>query len=107
MQLRGHHEPQGVALALWCGGVVTAAGAYAFVTLAQLAAIRCDLSPDPQRFCVWWQHSALPTIAGIPAVLALGCYASFTARSRSQVTVAGVLVVLVCLGLRHAAGPVY
>jgi hypothetical protein len=106
MQLSGRH-PRGAALALWCGGVVTAAGAYAFVTLSQIAAIRCDLSLDQQRFCVWWQHSALPTIVGMPAVLAFGCYASLTAGSRRHVTIAGVLVVLICLGLRQAAAPVY
>jgi hypothetical protein len=48
-------------------------------------------------------HSALPTLLGVPAVLAFGCYASFSRSSRGPVTVAAVLVVLVCLGLREAA----
>ena len=85
-----------------------AAGAYAFVTLSAILAIRCDRSPDPQRFCVWWGHSAPPTLIGIPAVLALGCYASFTTGRRRPVAIAGALVVLTCIGLREAAarGPV-
>jgi hypothetical protein len=106
MRLTGRH-PARTMLALWCGGVVTLAGAYAFVTLSEIVAIRCDLSLDPQRFCVWWQHSALPTLVGMPAVLAFGCYASFTAGSRRPVTIAGVLVALICVGLRQAAAPVY
>jgi hypothetical protein len=93
-----------VPLAAWCAGVVGAAGAYAFATLAKLLAIPCELSADPQRFCVWWGHSSLPTVLGVPAVLAFGCYASAHVRSRRPVTIAGVLVVAVCVGLRQAAG---
>jgi hypothetical protein len=42
---------------------------------------------------------------GWPAVLAFGGYASFTTGRRRPVTVAGALVVLVCLSLRQAALP--
>jgi hypothetical protein len=91
------------ALATYCAATVIAAGAYASLTLAALVALPCELSLDPQRFCVWWGHSALPTLLGVPAVLAFGCYASFSRSSRGPVTVAAVLVVLVCLGLREAA----
>jgi predicted lipase len=90
------------ALAAWCAGAVLA-GAYAFDTLATVSALPCEVSLDPQRFCVWWGHSALPTLLGVPAVLAFGCYASLTAGSRRPVTVAAALVVLVCLSLRQAA----
>jgi hypothetical protein len=83
--------------------MVLAAGTYASLTLAAIAALPCRFSLDPQRFCVWWGHSALPTLLGVPAVLALGCYASFSRRSRTPVTIAAVLVVLVCLSLREAA----
>ena len=76
-------------LAGWCAGVVCLAGAYAFDTLAALVALPCDVSLDPQRFCVWWGHSALPTLLGVPAVLAFGCYASLTTVRRRPVTVAG------------------
>jgi hypothetical protein len=93
------------ALAAWCAGAVLAAGAYAFDTLATVSALPCEVSLDPQRFCVWWGHSALPTLLGVPAVLAFGCYASLTTRSRRPVTVAAALVVLVCLSLRQAALP--
>jgi hypothetical protein len=95
--------PRHVALAAYCAAAVLAAGAYASVTLAAIAALPCELSLDPQRFCVWWGHSALPTLVGVPAVLALGCYASLAGSSRGPVTIAAVLVVLVCLGLREAA----
>jgi len=73
------------------------------VTLSAIVALPCDRSLDPQRFCVWSQHSAPPTLLGVPAVLALGCYASLAAGSRRAVTIACVLVVLVCLGLSEAA----
>ena len=92
-------------LAAFCAAVVLVAGAYAFVTLSAILAIRCDRSPDPQQFCVWWRHSAPPTLIGIPAVLALGCYASFSAGRRRPVAIAGALVVLTCVGLREAAAP--
>jgi hypothetical protein len=91
------------ALAAWCAGAVLAAGAYAYATLAAILALPCEFSLDPQRFCVWWGHSALPTLLGVPAVLAFGCYASFTTGSRRPVTVAAALVVFVCLSLRQAA----
>jgi hypothetical protein len=90
-------------LAAWCAAVVLAVGGYAFATLAELLALPCERSLDPQHFCVWWGHSALPTVVGVPAVLGFGCYASVTAGSRRPVTVAGALVVLVCLSLRQAA----
>jgi hypothetical protein len=90
-------------LAAWCAGVVLVAGAYAYATLAAIVALPCELALDPQRFCVWWGHSALPTLLGVPAVLAFGCYASFAAGSRRPVAVAGALVVFVCLSLRQAA----
>src|SRR5215218_6630821 len=80
-----------------------AAGAYAFATLSAILAIPCEHSLDPQRFCVWWGHSALPTLLGVPAVLGFGCYASFTTRSPRPVVLAGALIVLVCLGLEEAA----
>ena len=38
-------------------------------------------------------------------MLALGCYASFTAGRRRPVAIAGALVVLTCVGLREAAAP--
>jgi len=97
--------PRRVPLAAYCAGVVLAAGACAAATLLPILAIPCDRSLDPQRFCVWWAHSAAPTLAGVPGVLALACYASMTRHSRRPVTVAGVLVALVCLGLRAAAAP--
>ena len=90
------------ALPAWCAGVVMLAGAYAFDTLAALVALPCDVSLDPQRFCGSWGHSALPTLLGVPAVLAFGRYASLTTVRRRPVTVAGALVVLVCLSLREA-----
>jgi len=92
-----------VRLAAWCACAVAAAGAYALATLAAILAVPCEHSLDPQRFCAWWGHSALPTLLGVPAVLAFGCYASANARSRAPVTIAAVLVVLVCAGLRKAA----
>jgi hypothetical protein len=98
-------DAQRAALPAWCAGVVLVAGAYAFDTLATLVTLPCEVSLDPQRFCVWWSHSALPTLVGVPAVLAFGCYASLTAGRRRPVAVAGALVVLVCLWLREAAFP--
>ena len=92
-----------VPLAAWCAGVVAAAGAYGIATLAAILAVSCERSLDPQRFCAWWGHSALPTLLGVPGVLAFGCYASANTRSRAPVTIAGVLVVLVCAGVRKAA----
>jgi hypothetical protein len=91
------------ALAAYCAVAVLLAGAYASATLAAIVALPCEYSLDPQRFCVWWGHSALPTLAGVPAVLGLGCYASLSTRSRRPVTLAAALVVLVCVGLREAA----
>jgi hypothetical protein len=102
MRFGGTHGRR-VSLAAWCAGVVAAAGAYGIVTLAAILGVSCEESLDPQRFCAWWGHSALPTLIGVPGVLAFGCYASASARSRAPVTVAGVLVVLVCAGLREAA----
>ena len=93
------------ALAAFCAGVVLLSGAYAFATLSAILSIPCERSPDPQRFCVWWAHSAAPTLIGVPAVLALGCYASFTAGSRRPVAIAAALVALTCIGLREAAAP--
>jgi hypothetical protein len=91
-------------LTAWCAAVVLVAGTVAFATLSPILALPCDHSLDPQRFCAWWGHSALPTLVGMPAVLAFGCYASATARSARPVTIAGVLIALTCLGLRRAAG---
>jgi hypothetical protein len=92
------------ALTTWCAAVVLLAGTFAFATLSAILDIPCDRSPDLQRFCAWWGHSALPTQLGMPAVLAFGCYASASAGSRRPVTIAGVLVAITCLGLRQAAG---
>jgi hypothetical protein len=94
------------ALARWCAVAVLPAAAYAALTLAALFGTDCELSPDPQRFCVWWGHSWLPTTLGIPAVLGFGCYASVERASRRPVIVASVLVVLTCVYLRGAAAPV-
>jgi hypothetical protein len=99
----GATDPRRAALAACCAGAVLAAGTFSFVTLSEILAIPCERSLDPQRFCVWWGHSALPTLLGVPAVLAFGCYASFTTRSPRPVALAGALVALVCLGLREAA----
>jgi hypothetical protein len=93
-------------LARWCALAVAPAAAYAVLTLTALSGIDCDVSLDPQRFCVWWSHSRLPTTLGIPAVLAFGCYASLERESRRPVTFAAVLVVLTCAYLRAAAAPV-
>jgi hypothetical protein len=93
-------------LARWCGLAVLLAGAYAALTLVALFGIDCDVSLDPQRFCVWWHHSWLPTTLGLPAVLAFGCYASLERASPRPVIVAAVLVVLTCVYLRGAAAPV-
>jgi hypothetical protein len=98
-------DAQRAALPAWCAGVVLLVGAYAFDTLAALLELPCDVSLDPQRFCAWWAHSALPTLIGVPAVLGFGVYASLTTGRRRPVVVAGALVVLVCLWLRHAALP--
>ena len=97
--------PDRAALARWCALAVLPAAAYAGLTLAALFGIDCDLSADPQRFCVWWGHSWLPTTLGLPAVLAFGCYASLERGSRRPVVVASVLVVLTCAYLRGAAAP--
>jgi hypothetical protein len=99
----GRSDPRPATLAGWCAAMVLVAGAYAATTLAAILALPCDFSLDPQRFCVWWGHSALPTLVGVPAVLGLGCYASVAARSRRPVTIAAGLVVLVCVSLREAA----
>ena len=85
-------------LTAWCAAVFVAAGAVAFATLSAILALPCDHSLDPQRFCAWWGHSALPTLVGMPAVLAFGCYASATARSPRPVTIAGGLVALTVPG---------
>ena len=100
---RTRMERSRAALAAWCAAVVAIAGAYAFATLAAIMHIHCEYSVDPQRFCVWWAHSALPTLVGVPAVLAFGCYASASTLSRRPVTIAAAMVWLVCLGLRQAA----
>ena len=92
-------------LVRWCALAVVPAAAYAALTLAALFGIDCDASLDPQRVCVWWRHSWLPTAVGMPAVLALGCYASLERESRRPVVVAAVLVVLTCAYLRGAAAP--
>jgi hypothetical protein len=89
----------------WCALAVVPAAMYAAVTLAALFAIDCDVALDPQRFCVWWGHSWLPTALGMPAVLAFGCYASAERDSPRPAIVAAVLVVLTCLYLRAAAAP--
>lgn len=96
-------EARRAAPAAYCAALVVLTGAYAVVTMSAIVALPCDRSLDPQRFCVWWQHSAPPTLLGIPAVLGLGCYASLAAGSRRPVTVACVLVALVCHGLSQAA----
>src|SRR5215211_430773 len=88
--------PSRAALACWCAAMVLPAAIYALLSLSPLAAIHCRESLDPQRFCTWWQHSRTSTFVGVPAVLALGCYASAVARSRRPVTVAAVLVVVTC-----------
>ena len=93
-------------LVLWSLLAALPAAAYAGATLAALFAIRCDVSPDPQRFCVWWGHSWLPTAIGLPAVLALGCWAALERRSPRPALVAAVMVVLTCVYLRGAAAPV-
>ena len=92
-------------LLAWCAGVLVPAGTYAFTTLSAIAGIDCERSLDPQRFCAWWEHSEAPTLIGMPAVLAFGCYATLTAGRRGPVVIAGVLVMLTCLGLREAAAP--
>jgi hypothetical protein len=93
-------------LARWCALAVVPAAAYAALTLAALFGTDCELSLDPQRFCVWWGHSWLPTTLGMPPVLAFGCYASVERESRRPVIVAAVLVVLTCVYLRGAAAPI-
>jgi hypothetical protein len=85
---------------------VVPAAAYAALTLAALFGIDCDVALDPQRFCVWWGHSWLPTALGLPAVLAFGCYASVERDSPRPAIVAAALVVLTCVYLRAAAAPV-
>jgi hypothetical protein len=103
VQLAG--QPSRHALTLWCGAMVVPAAVYAVLTLVAVAAIRCDVSVDPQRFCVWWAHSWLPTVVGVPGVLAFGCYASFATGSRRPVALAAILLVITCAGLRAAAAP--
>jgi hypothetical protein len=90
----------------WCLLAVTPAAAYAAVTLTALFSVPCERSLDPQRFCVWWSHSWLPTTVGLPAVLALGCWASRERGSPRPAVAAAVMVVLTCLYLRSAAAPV-
>lgn len=99
-------RPSRAALAR-CGAMVVPAAPYAPLTRAAVAMIPCDDSLDPQRFCVWWAHSWLATLVGAPAVLAFGCHATFTIRSRRPVTLAAVPRVLTCVGLRAASAPVY
>jgi hypothetical protein len=89
-----------------CALAVVPAAAYAALTLAALFGVDCDVSLDPQRFCVWWSHSWLPTALGMPAVLAFGCYASVERDSPRPAIVAALLVVLTCVYLRAAAAPV-
>jgi len=103
MPAAGQHGSSG--LRAWCALVVAPAAAYAALTLAALFAIDCDLALDPQRFCVWWGHSWLPTTFGLPASLAFGCWATHATGSRRPVALAAVLVVLTCLYLRAAAAP--
>jgi len=93
-------------LVRWCALAVAPAATYAALTLSALFGVECDVSRDPQRFCIWWSHSWLPTALGMPAVLAFGCYATLERDSRRPVTVAAVLVVLTCAYLRAAAAPV-
>jgi hypothetical protein len=96
------------ALTLWCATVTAIGGAYAMATLIALARLPCDFSLDPGRFCAWWEDSGrAPAFVGVPAVLALGWYASLERDSPRPVLVAAVLVVLSCSGLRAAAGPFY
>lgn len=90
----------------WGVIAVTPAAVYAGLTLAALFGIHCEWSLDPQRFCVWWSHSWLPTTVGLPACLAFGCWAGVVTGSRRPPVVAAVLVVLTCLYLRGAAAPV-
>lgn len=99
-------QPLRAPLARWCALAVAPAAVYAALTLAALFSVDCDVSRDPQRFCVWWSHSWLPTVLGIPAVLAFGCYATLERGSRRPVTVAAVLVVLISAYLRGAAAPI-
>jgi len=99
-------QPVRAPLARWCALIVAPATVYAAFTLATLFSLDCDASRDPQRFCVWWSHSWLPTALGIPAVLAFGCYATLERDSRRPVTLAAVLVVLTCAYLRGAAAPI-
>ena len=103
--MRFARDERSPGLTLWCVIAALPACGYAIATLAAIEAIPCDVSLDPQRFCAWWEHSALPTLVGLPAVLAFGCYASLETASRRPVTVAAVLVVLTCAGLREAAAP--
>ena len=93
------------SLTRWCALAVLPAAAYAALTLGMLFGIDCDVALDPQRFCVWWGHSWLPTALGLPAVLAFGCYASAQRASPRSAIAAAVLVVLTCLYLRGAAAP--
>jgi hypothetical protein len=99
-------HPAGASLSRWCVLAVTPAAAYAALTLSALFSIHCEWSLDPQRFCVWWSHSWLPTTVGLPAVLALGCWASRERGSPRPAVAAAVMVVLTCLYLRGAAAPV-
>jgi hypothetical protein len=87
----------------WSLVAVAPAAAYAALTLAALSAMHCEWSLDYQRFCLWWSHSQLPTTAGMPAVLALGCWASRERGTARPAVIAAVLVVLTCLYLRAAA----
>ena len=103
MRIAGHDHHDG--LTAWCVLAMVPAAAYAALTLAALFAIDCDVSLDPQRFCVWWGHSWLPTAIGLPATLAFGCWASHVRGSRRPAVAAAVLVVLTCLYLRGAAAP--
>jgi len=97
-----------VRLSLWCGLATLAAGAYAAAALIALARLPCDFSLDPGRFCAWWEDSGrAPAFVGVPAVLALGWYASLERDSAWPVLVAAVLVVVTCTALRAAAGPFY
>jgi hypothetical protein len=93
-------------LAARCAAATLPAAAYAGLTLASLFALRCEWSLDPQRFCVWWSHSWLPTTVGLPAVLALGWWASRERGTARPAVVAALLVVLTCLYLRGAAAQV-
>ena len=100
--------PSRAELAAWCLVSVGAAGLHALTVLTAIEATSCAYSLDPARFCAWWEDSGrAPAFVGVPAVLAFGCYASFTLRRRRPVVLAGLLVMASGLGLQMAAAPVF